>query len=77
MIVVPMQRLTLPLDELRPTDAPTVERLLQSRPGVRRVYVSVEMEMAYVEFDPDQADLDQLIACLLAAGHHVGAPTFL
>jgi len=47
---MPFARVTLPID-LADTDLMTVEDALRALPGVKRVYLSRAVEMAYVEYD--------------------------
>jgi hypothetical protein len=43
-------------------------------PGVTRVYVNTETEMAYVEYDSMRADEGCLIMAIEEAGFHAGKP---
>jgi hypothetical protein len=69
------QHLMLPIVDLRCSGALIVEQALAQVPGVRRVYVSAPMEMAYVEFEPAVTELSLLIATVEHAGFRTGKPT--
>lgn len=59
------QRVTLPIDDLGcSSDAPGVERTLVRTRGVVRAYVNPATEMAYVEYDPDLVDPDEISRAL-------------
>jgi copper chaperone CopZ len=68
------QRLTLPIEDLRCGGALIIERALAQVPGVRRIYVNVALEMAYVEFEPTVTEVSCLIAAVEHAGFRAGQP---
>ena len=51
-----------------------VELALQEAPGVLRAYANPATEMAYVEYDPEQTDLDALQAAIEQAGYRTILP---
>ena len=51
-----------------------VERALRQAPGVLRAYANPATEMAYVEYDPEQTDLDALQAVIEQAGYRTILP---
>jgi P-type Cu+ transporter len=71
------QRITLPIDRLScgGGGALIVERALARISGVVYVYVNCATEMAYVEYDPMQSDLDRLIAAVKQLGFDTGVPS--
>lgn len=52
-----------------------IERALARTPGVVYVYVNPATEMAYIEYDPAQADPDRLSKVLEHAGFRAGVPS--
>ena len=70
------QRFTLPIDGLSCGGGGSliVERALARTAGVVYVYVNPATEMAYVEYDPAQVDLDRLTRVVEHAGFHTGVP---
>ncbi len=47
----------------------TVERALQAAPGVIRAYANPATEMAYVEYDPRETDVDRLEIVVRSLGY--------
>jgi copper chaperone CopZ len=52
-----------------------VERALARTAGVVYVYVNPATEMAYVEYDPAQVDVDRLAKVVEHAGFRAGVPS--
>jgi Cu+-exporting ATPase len=52
----------------------TVERELIGVNGVLRAYVNPATEMAYVDYDPAEADSRALVRAIERAGHRPGQP---
>ncbi|MFV2044912.1 MAG: heavy metal translocating P-type ATPase, partial [Anaerolineales bacterium] len=50
----------------------TIERSIDSVPGVRNANVSLANELASVEYDPNQADLSELVGAIKSAGYRAG-----
>ncbi len=53
----------------------TLERALEKVPGVARAYVSPATEMAYVEYDAERVDPEQLIVAVERLGFGAGEPS--
>jgi copper chaperone CopZ len=51
-----------------------VERALVRTPGVIHAYANPATEMAYVEFDPSQCDVETLVRAVRRAGFRVSDP---
>lgn len=68
------KHLTIGIVGLTCGSASAVERSLAHVPGVRRAYVNPLTEMAYVEYDPERTDLDQMVAAVEHAGFRAGHP---
>ncbi len=70
-------RLTLSVTGLKPGagDDLEVEQALERIPGVMHAYVNSGTEMAYIEYDPEQASEHQLAAAIDSAGFRTGAAT--
>lgn len=71
------QRITLPIFDLSCGGGGVliVERALARTTGVLYVYVNPAIEMAYIEYDPAQTDLQRLSAVVEHAGFHAGVPS--
>lgn len=71
------QRMTLPIYHLScgGSGVLIVQRALARTAGVQHVYVNPATEMAYVEYDPAQADLTRLIQAVEHAGFCAGVPS--
>ena len=69
-----LNRITLAIDGLGSGGggALTIERALARTSGVVRAYVSPDAEMAFVEYDPAQASLEQLVVAVERAGFRAG-----
>ena len=69
-------RVTLPILGLTCGDGggAMVERALEESPGVLRAYANPATEMAYVEYDPEQTDLDALQEAIEQAGYRTILP---
>ena len=52
----------------------TVERNLNKVPGVESANVNLSNERASIDFDPQQADLDAMLALVRRAGYDVDRP---
>lgn len=52
-----------------------IERALARSPGVIYVYVNPATEMAYIEYDTAQTDLQHLSTVVEHAGFHAGVPS--
>lgn len=63
-----MASMTLPLDAVQRGAMAAVERVLAGVPGVTRVYLSREAEMAYVEYDGERCDAMRVASALHSAG---------
>ena len=65
-----IQRVTIPIYNLGcgGDGAHLAERVLAQVPGVSYVYVNPATEMAYIEYDPNLSDPDQLAAALKRSG---------
>ena len=63
-----MASMTLPLDAVQRAATAAVERALAEIPGVTRVYLSREAEMAYVEYDAERCDAARVADALQRAG---------
>jgi copper chaperone CopZ len=74
--MVTIRRLTLPIEGFRCGGGGLmVERALAQVPGVRRVYVNVAMEMAYVEFETTVTEVSCLVTAVAHAGFRAGQPS--
>jgi len=51
------------------------ERALARLPGVVYAYVNPGTEMAYVQYDPERVDHEQLVKAVERAGFRVGLPS--
>lgn len=71
------QRVTVPLYNLSCGGGGVliIERALARVPGVVRVYANPATEMAYIEYDPEQATPDRFVQAITQAGFHAGAPS--
>lgn len=71
------QRITLPICDLSCGGGGVliVERALARTTGVLYVYVNPATEMAYIEYDPAQTDLQRLNTVVEHAGFHAGVPS--
>lgn len=52
-----------------------IERALARTPGVVHVYVNPATEMAYIEYDPERVDPNQLTKVVEHAGFRAGEPS--
>lgn len=59
------------IQDLTPEAYPTLREALKAVPGVRRVDFSPERSVAVVEFDVQQAKVDDLLRAVLKAGYKV------
>jgi copper chaperone CopZ len=75
--VMKAQRMTLPIYDLSCGGGGVliVQQALARTVGVEYVYVNPATEMAYVEYDPAQADPTRLIQAVEHAGFRAGAPS--
>lgn len=65
-----VQHVTLPIYNLScgGGGSLTIERVLARTPGVEEAYVNPATEMAYISFDPEQSNPEQLAAVIKRAG---------
>ena len=65
-----IQHITLPIYNLScgGGGSLTIERVLVRTPGVVEVYVNPATEMAYIRYDPQQSNPEQLTAVIKHAG---------
>lgn len=59
------------IQELTSEALPTLSQALKSVPGVQSVDFSLERSVAVVEFDVQQAKLDDLLRAVLKAGYRL------
>jgi copper chaperone CopZ len=52
-----------------------VEQALAQVPGIVRVYVNLEMEMTYIEYDPQLAEIEQILTAVERTWIRPGRPT--
>ena len=52
----------------------TLERVLNRRDGVLRVYVNPAMEAAYVDFDPARVTADEIARTIREFGYETAVP---
>ena len=73
-----LQRVTLPIFGMTcwGGGALPLERVLQRVCGVRHVYVNAATEMVYIEYVPDECNVDALTAAIQNAGFEAGLPSF-
>lgn len=59
------------IQDLTSAAFPSLRQALQAVPGVQSIDFSLERSVAVVEFDLQQAKLDDLLRAVLKAGHKV------
>jgi Cu+-exporting ATPase len=70
---LPLARVEIPIVGIDcVTCIETIERSIESVPGVRKAAVSLANEIAAVEYDPQQARLTDLVNAIKSAGYRVG-----
>lgn len=70
------RRMTLSIDNLScgGGGALTIERCLVRTTGVIYAYVNPATEMAYIEYDPERTDPQQLVKVVNQSGFRAGKP---
>ncbi|GCE03421.1 hypothetical protein KDAU_07500 [Dictyobacter aurantiacus] len=68
------QHITIPIEDLRCGGSLQVERALAHLPGIIYAYVNPTIEMAYIEYDPNQVNQEQCTHTIEQAGFRAGPP---